>query len=242
MFRKANKLREHRKGDGKVDVEKKLPKGTALYQRTVLVVEDEPFIRGLVSDKLKSDGFKVEIASSAADARKIAANNDLDVVVMDIDLGPGPSGLDLGLALHKIHPELALVFLTHVPEPRMFGVDVKMVPKNAAYLLKERLSDPEVLNEAIEAALRDKVTPEFRDDLKPSHPLVNVSRTQLDVLRLVAKGMSNQEIAELRGTTLRAVENLVNRAIAAAGIDVKSKTSARVIAVREFIKVAGLPE
>lgn len=213
-----------------------------MYTRSVLVVEDEPFIRGLVADKLKSDGFKVEIASSAAEARKIAANNDIDVVVMDIDLGPGPSGLDLGIALHKMHPELALVFLTHVPEPRIFGIDVKSVPKNAAYLLKERLADPTVLNNAIEAALRDKVSPEYRDDLKPSHPLMNVSKTQLDVLRMIAKGMSNQQIAEARGTSLRAVENLVNRAISAAGIDVKSKTSARVIAVREFIRVAGLPE
>ena len=213
-----------------------------MYTRSVLVVEDEPFIRGLVADKLKSDGFKVEVASSAAEARKIAANNDIDVVVMDIDLGPGPSGLDLGIALHKMHPELALVFLTHVPEPRIFGIDVKSVPKNAAYLLKERLADPTVLNNAIEAALRDKVSPEYRDDLKPSHPLMNVSKTQLDVLRMIAKGMSNQQIAEARGTSLRAVENLVNRAISAAGIDVKSKTSARVIAVREFIRVAGLPE
>jgi DNA-binding NarL/FixJ family response regulator len=213
-----------------------------MYTRSVLVVEDEPFIRGLVADKLKSDGFKVEIAASAAEARKIAANSDIDVVVMDIDLGPGPSGLDLGLALHKMHPELALVFLTHVPEPRIFGIDVKSVPRNAAYLLKERLADPNVLNNAIEAALRDQVSAEFRDDLKPSHPLMNVSKTQLDVLRMIAKGMSNQEIAEARGTTLRAVENLVNRAIAAAGIDAKSKTSARVIAVREFIRVAGLPE
>jgi DNA-binding NarL/FixJ family response regulator len=213
-----------------------------MYERSVLVVEDEPFIRGLVADKLKGNGFKVEVASTAAEARKIAANTDIDIVVMDIDLGPGPSGLDLGIALHKMHPELALVFLTHVPEPRIFGVDVKSVPKNAAYLLKERLADPNVLNDAIEAALRDRVGPEFRDDLKPSHPLVNVSKTQLDVLRMIAKGLSNQQIAEQRGTTLRAVENLVNRAIAAAGIDAKSKTSARVIAVREFIRIAGLPE
>jgi DNA-binding NarL/FixJ family response regulator len=98
------------------------------------------------------------------------------------------------------------------------------------------------LNQAIEAALRDKVGEEFRDDLKPSHSLVNVSRTQFEVLRMIAKGYSNQQIAQERGTTLRAVENLVNRAVAAAGIDVESKTSARVIAVREFVKAAGLPE
>lgn len=213
-----------------------------MYPRTVLVVEDEPFIRGLVADKLKSDGFKVEVAASAAEARKVAANKEIDIVVLDIDLGSGPSGLDLGIALSKIHPELALVFLTHVPEPRIFGIDIRSVPKNAAYLLKERLTDPNVLKDAIEAALRDDVSPDFRDDLKPSHPLVNVSKTQLEVLRMIAKGYSNQQIADARGTSLRAVENLVNRAIAAAGIDAKSKTSARVIAVREFIRVAGLPE
>ena len=213
-----------------------------MYERSVLVVEDEPFIRGLVSDKLKGDGFKVEVAGSAAEARKIADSKDIDIVILDIDLGAGPNGLDLGIALHKMHPELALVFLTHVPEPRIFGLDVKSIPKNAAYLLKERLSDPNLLNAAIEAALRDRVGPEFRDDLKPSHPLVNVSRIQLDVLRMIAKGMSNQQIADARGTSLRAVENLVNRAISAAGIDAESKTSARVIAVREFIRVAGLPE
>lgn len=213
-----------------------------MYKRTVLVVEDEPFIKGLVADKLKSDGFEVELASSAAEARKITANKDIDIVVLDIDLGSGPSGLDLGLALNKMHPEIALVFLTHVPEPRILGVDGKSMPKNVAYLLKQRLADPNLLKDAIEAALRENVGLEFRDDLKPNHPLVNVSKTQLDVLRMIAKGYSNQQIAEARGTTLRAVENLVNRAIAAAGIDVKSKTSARVIAVREFIRVAGLPE
>ena len=217
-------------------------RGPLLYQRSVLIVEDEPFIRGLLADRLENDGFEVSLASSSAEARKIASNKDLDVAVLDIDLGSGPSGLDLGLALNKLHPEMALVFLTHVPEPRMFGVDIKQVPKNAAYLLKERLVDPELLTNAIEAAIRGKVGPEHRDDLKPSHPLINVSKTQLEVLRMIAKGMSNQDIADARGTSLRAVENLVNRAVAAAGIDVKSKTSARVIAVREFIKVAGLPE
>jgi DNA-binding NarL/FixJ family response regulator len=212
------------------------------YQRSALVVEDEPFIGGLVRDKLAKDGFRVHFASTALEARKITDSEDIDVVILDIDLGSGPNGLDLAVATNKLHPELALVFLTHVAEPKLFGFDVRSVPKNAAYLLKSRLSDPDVLNQAIEAALRDKVGAKYRDDLNPSHSLVNVSRTQFEVLRLIAKGYSNHQIAEERGTTIRAVENLVNRAVAAAGIDVESKASARVLAVREFVKVAGLPE
>jgi DNA-binding NarL/FixJ family response regulator len=213
-----------------------------MYQRSVLVVEDEPFIRALVADKLKHDGFKVQVAATAREARKITDLEEIDVIILDIDLGAGPNGLDIGVVMNKLHPDMALVFLTHVAEPRLLGFDVKSVPKNAAYLLKSRLSDPDVLNQAIEAALRDKVGAKFRDDLQPSHSLVNVSKTQFEVLRLIAKGYSNQQIAEERNTTLRAVENLINRAVAAAGIDVSSKTSARVIAVREFVKAAGLPE
>ena len=212
-----------------------------MYQRTVLVVEDEPFIRGLICDKLESDGFKVLAASSAAEAREISSDAEIDISVLDIELGNGPTGFDLGIALHKTYPGMALVFLTHIPEPRIIGLDSKAIPKNAAYLLKERLVDPEVLNQAIEAALRDRVDKEFRDDLKPAHPLVHMSRTQIEVLRMLAEGKSNQQIAAARGTTLRAVENLVTRAITAAGIDAESKTSARVIAVREFIRIAGLP-
>lgn len=41
-----------------------------MYQRSVLVVEDEPFIRALVADKLKHDGFKVPVAAAAREAGK----------------------------------------------------------------------------------------------------------------------------------------------------------------------------
>jgi DNA-binding NtrC family response regulator len=40
------------------------------YQRSVLVVEDEHFIRALVSDKLTNDGFRVQTASNAREAKK----------------------------------------------------------------------------------------------------------------------------------------------------------------------------
>jgi hypothetical protein len=45
--------------------------------------------------------------------------------------------------------------------------------------------------------------------------------------------MSNQQIAADRGTTIRAVENLVRRAFEAAGIDLESDNNPRVTAARE---------
>ena len=121
------------------------------------------------------------------------------------------------------------------------GIDNRAIPRNAAYLVKDRMADPGVLRQAIEAAVRDRVSKDFRDDKNVEHPLSEVSRSQLAVLQMVALGLSNQQIASERGTTVRAVENLVKRAFEAAGIDVETNNNPRVTAAREFIKVAGMP-
>lgn len=210
------------------------------FDRKVLVVEDEPLLRSLIAANLEADGFEVVAVGSAAEARKVVDNFDPDVALLDIELGSGPTGVDLALILRSHLPAIGLVFLTHIPEPRVVGIDNKKIPKNAAYLNKERIADHEVVRAAIEAALRDKVRANFRDD-KKEHALVDVSRSQLAVLQMVALGMSNSQIAEERGTSVRAVENLVKRAFIAAGIDLESGGNPRVAAVREYIKVAGLP-
>jgi DNA-binding NarL/FixJ family response regulator len=138
-------------------------------------------------------------------------------------------------------PKIGLVFLTHIPEPRVVGVEYRNTPKNAAYLRKERMTDTAVLKQAIEAASRDRVSKQFRYDKSIRHELTNVSRSQLDVLRMVAMGLSNHEIAAQRGTTDRAVEHLVKRAFSAAGVDADAPGDARVVAARQFITVAGMP-
>jgi DNA-binding NarL/FixJ family response regulator len=210
------------------------------FARKVLIVEDEPLLRSLIAANLERDGFQVAAVGSAVEARKVVKDFDPDVALLDIELGDGPTGVDLALILRRQIPAIALVFLTHIPEPRVVGIDNKKIPKNAAYLNKERIADPGVVLEAIEAALRDKVRANFRDD-KKEHPLVDVSRSQLAVLQMVALGMSNAEIAKERDTSVRAVENLVKRAFIAAGIDPEAGGNPRVTAAREYIKVAGLP-
>jgi DNA-binding CsgD family transcriptional regulator len=116
------------------------------------------------------------------------------------------------------------------------------IPEGSAYLRKSNLRDPEVLNNAIAAVLGKADSQKFRDDVRSSHPLSRISKSQLEILRLVALGHSNQEIAAIRGTTLRAVEGLLKRTIASAGIEISDMAHGRVLAAREFMKAAGLPE
>ena len=210
------------------------------FNRKVLVVEDDALLRSLIASNLIADGFIVEVTDSAAGARKIADDFDPDVALLDIELGNGPTGIDLALVLRKNMPEIALVFLTHIPEPRVVGVDNRKIPKNAAYLAKDRITDPKMLSQAIDAALRGRAGRDFRDD-KREYPLAELSRSQLAVLQMVALGMSNAEIAAERDTTVRAVENLVKRAFQAAGIATEAGGNPRVNAAREFIRIAGLP-
>ena len=207
----------------------------------VLVVGDEPLVRSLLTSLLEAEGFQIKAASNAAEVRSATKDFEPQVSILEIELGDGPSGIDLSHILRLQFHQMGLVFLTHIPEPRVVGVENRNIPKNAAYLRKDRMADTGVLKAAIEAASKDRVGKQFRDDETVQHQLTNVSRSQLDVLHMVAMGQSNHEIAAQRGTTVRAVEHLVKRAFSAAGVDADAPGNARVVTARQFISVAGMP-
>jgi DNA-binding NarL/FixJ family response regulator len=208
-------------------------------QRSILVVEDDPLLRSLLASKLAADGFMVATAANAAEAKTQAKKVDPDLAVLDIELGDGPNGLELSQMLSAMNQGIAFVFLTNLPEPKLIGLDSKKIPKSAAYLQKGRMLDPKLLSEAIEAALREKVGSEFRHDKTAKHQFSALSRSQLEVMRLLASGLSPNQIAEQRGTTVRAVRNLLARALQAAGLSENLEGNARAIAIREYLKVAG---
>jgi DNA-binding NtrC family response regulator len=66
-----------------------------MYQRTVLIVEDEPLIRMMLADALEDESYGVIEAASALEAIAILATSEPDVVITDIDMPGGLSGLDL---------------------------------------------------------------------------------------------------------------------------------------------------
>ena len=207
----------------------------------LLVVEDNTFMRALISDLLVSLGFEVEAVESASAAVKAAARFDPDAAILDVELGAGPNGFDLARILRESAPEIGLVFLTNIPEPKTIGVDNRSIPKDAAYLVKDSVGDIDLLLKAIKASMRGRVGQELRHD-RDVHSLSNLSRSQLDLLHLAALGLSNTEIAARRGTTVRAVENLFKRAIDSAGIEVGPGEHGRVLAVRKYIETVILPK
>jgi two-component system, OmpR family, response regulator len=82
----------------------------ALPALPVLVVEDEPPLRELVTRTLGFAGFRVLPAGSLAEARE-AGGQPVAVAVLDVNL-PDGSGFDLAQELRTAHPGIGVLFLT----------------------------------------------------------------------------------------------------------------------------------
>ena len=210
------------------------------WTRRILAVEDEAFIRGLVGEILRGAGFEVRTAANAVEALAQVEDFDPDGAILDIDLGEGPNGLDICDALQAHFPHMAVVFLTQVPSPEVIG-RAEAHPA-AAYLIKRDLADPQTLLDALEHVLRDgDPDPRYRADRERRDPLARLSAAQLDTLRLITQGLSNDEIARLRGSSLRAVEAMVGRIFAALDLSSDPRLSPRVAAARIYLDNAGVP-
>jgi DNA-binding NarL/FixJ family response regulator len=215
--------------------------GDAVFARSVVVVEDDAFLRSLLADSLEKVGFEVSTAASAADAKRIFKAVNPDAVVLDISLGPGPDGFDLATNLRQTAPDVAIVFLTSLPDPRFAGRDGKAVSKNAAYLNKHLLSDTNSLVEALEAVLTERGVEKYRHHELGNRPLVKLSKTQIQVLQLLAEGKTNQQIADIRQRSLAATESAITRTLEALGIATDSEQNVRVAAAMRFAGVVRNP-
>ncbi len=208
-------------------------------QRTIVVVENESLLRDLIARSLEVAGFDVSTAANAADAKRAVKATDPDVCVVDIELGPGPNGFDLADYLAREAPDVGVVFLTNLPDPRFANRDSKSITQNQAYLRKSQLVDSKELIEAVNAVLKEQDVDKYRHDQDQTRPLAELSKRQISVLKLVAEGQSNSQIAEERGTTVRAVEGMVSRIFIALGVDAQGVGNARVEATRMYLSATG---
>lgn len=71
---------------------------TTRPQKTVLVVEDDPWIRSLMADLLAGEGYSVVQASDGKAGLDMAEESDPDVILLDLAM-PEKSGLDV---LHEL--------------------------------------------------------------------------------------------------------------------------------------------
>jgi len=209
--------------------------------RRLLVVEDEPLMASLLARALSAAGFEAAVSADVLSARARIRDFDPDAVLLDVNLGDGPSGLDLAHVLHEQRPDIAIVVLTKYPDPRIGGMAAADLPPNCGFLRKDRVKDTEYLLAAINAVLSDQPTA-ARQALREPGPLGHLSGKQLDILRLISMGYTNDYIAQLKGASTSTVERWSVEIFKALGIDTRGVVNPRVEAVRQFIAAAGVPD
>jgi two-component system, sensor histidine kinase PdtaS len=117
--------------------------------QTILLVEDEKFIALGTSKLIKNYGFDVELASSGLEAIEcIKCIPEIDLVLMDIDLGVGIDGTETAMEILKIR-NLPIIFLTSHSE-ESYVTKVRGITRYG-YIIKN--SGEYVLKSSIEMGL-----------------------------------------------------------------------------------------
>jgi DNA-binding response OmpR family regulator len=78
---------------------------------TILIVDDEPDVRGLLEEYFCGHGYRALCAEHAAAARRLAAEHPVDLALLDIKM-PGEDGLSLARHLRERHRSIAIIMLT----------------------------------------------------------------------------------------------------------------------------------
>ena len=216
----------------------------------VLIVDDHAIVRkGIRALLSEADGFEVVgEADNGQAAVQCAEESSPDVILMDL-LMPGMDGIEATRQITSRQPKTRILVLTS------FAADNKVFPAIKAgasgYLLKD--SSPDDLVRAIRQVHRGepslhptiarKLLQEVARPIEPQPAPEALTAREMEVLRLIAQGLSNQEIADRLVVSEPTVRAHVSRILGK--LHLASRTQAALYTVREGLAdadVASAPE
>ena len=186
----------------------------------VLLADDHSIVRAGLRRIIEDTG-DIQVIAEAADGReaiKKAHENLPDVAVIDISM-PNMDGLEVIVQLHSYFPELPILILTMHEEEQYV---VRAIRAGAKGYVTKR-SAPEELVEAIRKVntggrfLSDTAAESLAERLargtKSLSPIDSLSTREIQVLRCLALGQTNREIAESYGLSVKTVDTYRSRVL-----------------------------
>ena len=204
----------------------------------VLVVDDQIVPRQLFENIIaSSDRFEL---AACIDSAKIAdaycARGDVDLILMDVVMNDGFNGLDAAERIKKSYPKVKIIIVTSLPDAlflkraKAIGVD--------SFWYKEVQARPmlEVMDRTMAGEhIFPDAPPVSRLGLAKSTEL---TERELEILRLLAEGMTDKEIADTVCLSVTTVRYHVNNLISKTGMG--SRTELAVNAVQSGITTPGI--
>lgn len=194
----------------------------------------------LLAEVLTEHGFDVRTAADVSEARQEIDSFDPDMLLLDVSLGDGPTGIHLAHAMRLSRPDIAILVFTRHTDIGSATTDGLQLPEGVGFLRKHLVSDQGYLVEAMEKVLREQehlVATEHTSEDAFAFLGTNGSRT----LRLIAEGYDNEEIARRCGVSRKTVERWIEQMYRDLGIDTKGLLNPRVAAARRFFFAVGVP-
>ena len=169
-----------------------------------MIIDDHPLVVDGVTTMLKDECY-LEVIGAARTGRQalsmLSEHPGCDVVLLDINL-PDTDGLQLCEQIRRLNASVKIICLTSVNEA---GIISQMIRKGAnGYLLKdmEKTELITAINKVLDGdvylskAANDKILQQLRElDINPQQ-IPMLTRREKEILSLLDKGLSSQEIAE----------------------------------------------
>ena len=172
--------------------------GTIIY-----IVDDDVSVCRALSLLLKSHGFKVQTFMRAADFLVFKRPKLSSCLILDIRL-PGINGLALQEVMKLRGISIPTIFITgHGDIP----MSVRAMKAGAVDFLPKPLTEKKLLSAISPAILKSKAQNKEQAEIsKIKRRIKALSPRELEVFRLVAKGMLSKQIAFKRGTALQTIK------------------------------------
>jgi len=203
----------------------------------ILLVDDHSVLRAGLRLLLNSQPDLI-VAGEAGDAREalaLAESLQPDLILLDLTM-PGLSGIEALPALRRLAPSARILVLTMHDDESYLRQALR---KGAAGYVLKKAADSELIN-AIQAVLRgevyvhsaltrsllnDLVAPADKPSPGPAHDELwqTLSEREAEVLRLVARGYTNAEIAERLSLSVKTVETYRGRGMEKLGLRTRAQ-------------------